>query len=210
MDEDGDIIMDAPQISTLSEEASPPPAPAPPANARVTKFRVNLKVSEPSAGAHRSNVGLGSSPLKGQNAGDSEEDDEDEDEEDEEEDQLADDDDLPSSIAPASSATGTPVRPPPTARARAPPTSRARGRGRGRGRGALSATEPPQYLFEIAPSGSQDSERRTPSFTMEVGNTGQITPVAPPKKKASRKNATGGGGLKAIKKPKYVTKILPS
>ncbi|KZT27544.1 hypothetical protein NEOLEDRAFT_95267 [Neolentinus lepideus HHB14362 ss-1] len=68
-----DVDMDAPQISTLREEDSPPPV-------RTSKFRVKLLVNE--------NKGAPSSSPSKQTTGESEEE-----EEEEEEDQLIDDDD---------------------------------------------------------------------------------------------------------------------
>ncbi|TFK56469.1 hypothetical protein OE88DRAFT_22824 [Heliocybe sulcata] len=70
-----DVDMDAPQISTLREEDSPPPAPV-----RTSKFRVKLLVNE--------NKGVPSSSPSKQGTGETEEE-----EEEEEEDQLIDDDD---------------------------------------------------------------------------------------------------------------------
>jgi Wiskott-Aldrich syndrome protein len=76
---DGDIDMDAPQISTLRDEETPPPT-------RTSKFRVKLLIND-SKGAASS-----SSRKQGE--------DEDEDEDEDEEDQLIDDDDDDNSINP--------------------------------------------------------------------------------------------------------------
>ena len=118
-----DQEMDAPQISTLTEDMSPPPQQSP--VARVSKFRVKLRLPEQGMAAATSNRDkiqskdnpetafsssslVSSSPMKKSPTGDSEEDDEEDDEE--EEDQLADDDDgLVMSNLP-SSATSTPAR----------------------------------------------------------------------------------------------------
>ncbi|KAL4070520.1 hypothetical protein J3A83DRAFT_4372692 [Scleroderma citrinum] len=90
---DEDVDMDAPQISTLREEDTPPPT-------RTSKLRVKLLVSDkkgkgksspPSIpAAARKNAQSGPTPVHS-----------DEEVEEEEEDQLIDDDELPASTAPA-------------------------------------------------------------------------------------------------------------
>jgi hypothetical protein len=75
-----DVDMDAPQISTLREEETPPPQPT-----RTSKFRVKLLVNDTSGRASPSLTSRTSVPGQGEDEG--EEDDEDE------EDQLIDDDD---------------------------------------------------------------------------------------------------------------------
>lgn len=83
---DHDIQMDAPSISTLRDEQSPPPHPHTPH--KTSKFRVKLLMSEGSSPSKES-------PLRhSTHVGGSEE--EAEEGEDEEEDQLIDDDDEPS------------------------------------------------------------------------------------------------------------------
>lgn len=75
---DEDVDMDAPQISTLRDEESPPPA-------RVSKFRVKLLLKQSKETGVSSGSGSRRSSLAGQNDFDEEEEDE--------EDQLIDDDD---------------------------------------------------------------------------------------------------------------------
>jgi hypothetical protein len=118
-----DVEMDAPQISTLRDDETPPPQQS----HRTSKFRVKLTMGDKRVGSSAA----ASSPSKQEPH---DEDEEDEDEEDEE-DQLIDDDD------------DEPRLPVPTATASAPPGNEKRGtgarrgtattgRGRGRGRGA--------------------------------------------------------------------------
>ena len=116
-----DVEMDAPQISTLRDDETPPPQPA----HRTGKFRVKLVMGE----GKRAESSAGASQRK-----EGESDDEDEDEDDEE-DQLIDDDDeegrmhapaaFVSAPAPATEKRGTGVK-----------RGTGTGRGRGRGRGA--------------------------------------------------------------------------
>ncbi|THH10379.1 hypothetical protein EW145_g1373 [Phellinidium pouzarii] len=196
MHSDEYVDMDAPQISTLKDDNSPPPVP-PPAPPRLSKFRVRLKVSEPSSNTRASPSAhadsTAASGLMGssrRSVVESEDDDGDEDEEDEEEDQLADDDDIPS-VAP-SSVVGTPQRP---ATTRGRGGGRGRGRGRGRGGSAVSATEPPQTVFELSPNAAQD--RHSTQGVLEPGST-----LSTPKPARKRARKSEGERKKPGRKPK--------
>lgn len=210
-----DVDMDAPQISTLREDLSPPPNQN--AASHVSKFRVRLRLPEqgtPSTGKEKTSSGkesppemttaasslAGSSPLKRQ-AGESEEDEEEED--DEEEDQLADDDDLPATSNPPSSATGTPVRG--TAKSRGTRAVNRGGRGKAKApRGAPPSSSPEKKhegWFEVSPPLGQDS-RMSPSTQADTGSVGpgSPSPAKAQRKKGARKTQTSGGIVKASRK----------
>ncbi|KAL5533748.1 hypothetical protein ACEPAG_208 [Sanghuangporus baumii] len=217
MDDDVDML-DAPQISTLREEASPPPQPTPPPQQQqnnqgssTSKFRIKLKVNAKrdrssmtngeaarhAAGTGQASEDLGRSSHRREGSGRDvrgedearEEKSQDSQDSEEEWDQLADDDD----VAPSSSVISTPARPShtvsasgtPSARGRGGGRGRARGRGRGRG-GAVSAAEPPQTIFEIAPSVAQ-AEHGTPGVldTTSIG-TGSPSPSKAPRRRGKK------------------------
>ncbi|KAL5494772.1 hypothetical protein ACEPAI_234 [Sanghuangporus weigelae] len=225
MDDDVDML-DAPQISTLREEASPPPQPTPPPQQQqqqhnqgssTSKFRIKLKVnakrdhammngeavrhaagngriSEDLGGSSRRREGVGRG-VRGEDEGREERSQDSQDSE-EEWDQLADDDD----VAPSSSVISTPARPSHTVSASGTPSARGRVGGRGRGRrgrgrgGAVSAAEPPQTIFEIAPSVAQ-AEHGIPG----VLDTTSISTSSPSPSKVPRRRGKKAEGEK--KKP---------
>lgn len=225
-----DTDMLAPQISTLREDMTPPPAPPadsetlskpsagetaieirPSSRPQQSKFRINLKVSEPhssSASAAGRKTPPSSRQRKDhQQLNDSDDQDEDDDELDEE-DQLADDDDVPSVAA--SSVVGTP-------RGRGSRGGRGRGGGRGKGRGrgaaamaSASASEPPQTVFEV--TGGTGPGR---SSAYDTGDAGSGTPVPsgkPPRKKAkkSEKEKKPKISIKARYVPVFITVLSHS
>jgi len=111
---DEDVDMDAPQISTLREEDTPPPTRT---SKRVVKLLVGDKKgkgksSSPSiALAARKNAQNGPTPIHSDEEVEEEE-------EEEEEDQLIDDDELPTSAAPASGTSSGTKRKAPTKKPR--------------------------------------------------------------------------------------------
>lgn len=174
---DMDIDMDAPQISTLREDDDTPP----PAKTRVSKFRVKLRVNEPSSSAPPS-----SSPRGPHTPRDTEEDDEDEEDE---EDQLADDDDVPQpvpTIIPP--VITTPSHSSSSKRGGHTTSGRGRGRGRGRGKVAAPETGPMMSCFEVSPG--KGSGNNTPHAVIEMGGEGPA-PLPPavkvPRKRQPRK-----------------------
>lgn len=197
---DDDVDMDAPQISTLREDASPPPsagasaapaASAQPARTSTSKFRIKLKVNEPPPTASAPTAH--GSPPSGRAHRDQDSDQDYDLEDLDEEDQLADDDDAPS----------TPL-PRPTARRGIRPDGRGgrggRGRGRGRGAAMLGASEPPQTIFELFAGPAQS---HTPAG-YDTGEAGFGTPISsgkPPRKRA--KKGEGEKKTKVVKKPRY-------
>ena len=112
-----DIEMDAPQISTLRDDETPPPQPA-----RTGKFRVKLVMGD---NKRAGSSAAGPSPRKRES-------DEDEDDEDEEDQLIDDDDDEPRVPAPAAAAA---LPAPTTNEKRGTGAKRGTGVGRGRGRG---------------------------------------------------------------------------
>lgn len=107
---DGDVDMDAPQISTLREEETPPP--------QRSKFRVKLVVKDPRPST---------STMRKQFAGAPSEDD-DEEEEDEEDQLIDDDDDDMNPTPPVSGPSLAPAPPPPRAAPEPPKRKTPRGR----------------------------------------------------------------------------------
>ncbi|EGO05285.1 hypothetical protein SERLA73DRAFT_164841 [Serpula lacrymans var. lacrymans S7.3] len=100
---DDDVDMDAPEISTLREENTPPPI-------RTSKFRVKLLVKDNKKGSSISSNRSSRKQPAGPTPGRSEDDAEDEDEED----QLIDDDD--DDIQPSTSISAVTIAPPPQAK----------------------------------------------------------------------------------------------
>ncbi|KAI0718922.1 hypothetical protein C8T65DRAFT_637391 [Cerioporus squamosus] len=176
-----DVDMDAPQISTLRDEASPEPHPAP------SKFRVKLLVNNKSESSKAGSVSS--------KHGRADSDDDDDDDEDEEEDQLIDDDDdevvKPAPAIPAQVAA--PV-------AATPPKRGGRGRGggrggRGRGRGRAEAT-----ASQVASADVWDP-------SMAAGGSPAAQPPAR-KKPGPPKGSQRGGRKKAPKIPKTAVSML--
>ncbi|TFY67970.1 hypothetical protein EVG20_g3734 [Dentipellis fragilis] len=182
---DEDVDMDAPQISTLREEDSPPPTSSP---ARTGKFRVKLLVNNE---AKANTKFISFNGETGEEAGETDEvDEEDEaDEEDDEEDQLIDDDDDVNSVSVAS---GPPVAGPSS---RGGPSKRGqkKSRGQGKRRGRAGAPTPVALMstFEASPAehpAAVPSPLREP---LDLPIVEALTPSSPiPKKKPVPKGTT--------------------
>lgn len=129
-----DVDMDAPQISTLREEASPEPQAS-----RTSKFRVKLLMGD----NKRAGSSAGTVSAKKADANPDTED-EDEDDEDEEDQLIDDDDDEPKAAPPPVAVVSAPVPAEKrTTGAKRGAAAGGRGRGRGRGgRGKLARTGP--------------------------------------------------------------------
>ncbi|THH19013.1 hypothetical protein EW146_g2078 [Bondarzewia mesenterica] len=143
-DMDEDVDMDAPQISTLREEDSPPPNSSP---SHTGKFRVKLLVNEMKPGTKF----ITFNGETGEEAGETDEADEEEDEvEDDEEDQLIDDDDEDISSNPV---TPGPLGAGLSARGAAPSTrGKVKGARKRKGRAGAPDPAPLMTAFEVSPS----------------------------------------------------------
>lgn len=187
-----DVDMDAPQISTLHDEASPEPRPAP------SKFRVKLLVNNKSESSKAGSVSS--------KHGRADSDDDEDDDEDEEEDQLIDDDDdeavKPAPAIPAQ-VTAPVAATPPKRGGRGRGGGRG-GRGRGRGRaGAQPVPGPGVTWFETAPSEATSSQVASADvWDPSIGAGGSPAAQAPARKKPGPPKGSQRGGRK--KAPKYV------
>ncbi|TFK94995.1 hypothetical protein K466DRAFT_571453 [Polyporus arcularius HHB13444] len=194
-----DVDMDAPQISTLHDEASPEPRPAP------SKFRVKLLVNNKSESSKAGSVSS--------KHGRADSDDDDDDDEDEEEDQLIDDDDdeavKPAPAIPAQ-VTAPVAATPPKRGGRGRGGGRG-GRGRGRGRaGAQPVPGPGVTWFETAPSEATSSQVASADvWDPSIGAGGSPAAQAPARKKPGPpKGSQRGGRKKAPKIPKTAVSML--
>ena len=194
--------IDEPQISALRDEASPPPPEPPAASAGKTKFKGKNRNppggSGKSEGVQRNESQESNSISKRKResesvSGDDEAHESRSNNSEEELDELWAEEDgnvVPEGENKKKGGTNTPT--PSQGRARG--TGRGgRGRGRGRGRGgAVSASEPPQTIFEITPNVAQ-AEHGTPG----VFETDSASVKTPRKKRGER-------AKKGERKPKCV------
>lgn len=195
-DMDEDVDMDAPHISTLREEDSPPPQSSP---SHTGKFRVNLVVNEPKPGTKF----ITFNGETGEEARESDEADEEEDVEEEEEDQLIDDDEEGISstvVTPGPSAPGSSTR-------GAAPTKRGKGRGGGtkrKGRTGALNPAPLMTTFEVSPPASH-AVRTSPSRDVAdpVDGEGSSHATILALKKAVPKGTTAAQRAPRKSGPKY-------
>ncbi|KAA1471433.1 hypothetical protein DENSPDRAFT_115569 [Dentipellis sp. KUC8613] len=200
---DEDVDMDAPQISTLREEDSPPPTSSP---ARTGKFRVKLLVNNNETKMNTKFISFNGET--GEEAGETDEvDEEDEaDEEDDEEDQLIDDDDDVNSVSVAS---GPPVAGPSSRGGGPSKRGQKKSRGQGKRRGRAGAPIPAALMstFEASPAehpAAVPSPLREPVDLPIVEATAPSVP-SPPKKKPVPKGTTAA--QRAPRKPKTTVTI---
>ncbi|KAI0067984.1 hypothetical protein BV25DRAFT_1911020 [Artomyces pyxidatus] len=169
MSQDRDTDMDAPQISTLRDDDSPPPAPSP---TRTGKFRVKLLVNETKPGTKFITFnGETGEEAAGPSDGPDEEDVPDEDEED----QLIDDDDEPRAGARAKRAQ-----------------SKGKTLGKRKARPGAPAGKPLMTTFEVDPPESHAS-RASPSRDASELASAAASPMpqpAPTKRKSVPKGTT--------------------